>query len=31
MCLRSLWVAVVHFKRGFSVLERPESSMEDRT
>ena len=30
MCLRSVWVAVVHFKRGFSVLERPESSMEDR-
>ena len=30
MFLRSLWVMRVHLRRGFSVLERPESSMEDR-
>jgi TRAP-type C4-dicarboxylate transport system permease small subunit len=30
MCLRSLWVMVVHWRRGFSVLERPESTMQDR-
>lgn len=30
MCLRSLWVAQVHWRRGYSVLERPESSMQDR-
>jgi TRAP-type C4-dicarboxylate transport system permease small subunit len=30
MTLRSLWVAKVHWQRGYSVLERPESSMSDR-
>jgi TRAP-type C4-dicarboxylate transport system permease small subunit len=29
MFLRSLWVARVHFKRGYTVLERPESEMTD--
>jgi len=28
--LRSLWVARIHWQRGYSVLERPESTMEDR-
>jgi TRAP-type C4-dicarboxylate transport system permease small subunit len=31
MTLRSLWVARVHWLRGYSVLERPDSSMGDRT
>ena len=30
MCLRAVWVAAVHWRRGYSVLERPESSMQDR-
>jgi hypothetical protein len=30
MTLRSLWVARVHWQRGYSVLERPESTMADR-
>ena len=30
MTLRSVWVAWVHWRRGYSVLERPESHMEDR-
>jgi TRAP-type C4-dicarboxylate transport system permease small subunit len=30
MTLRSLWVAKVHWQRGYSVLERPESHMGDR-
>lgn len=30
MALRSLWVARAHWRRGYSVLERPESSMDDR-
>jgi TRAP-type transport system small permease protein len=30
MCVRSVWVMRVHLKRGYSVLERPESTMEDR-
>ena len=30
MCLRAMWVTVVHWQRGFSVLERPESTMQDR-
>ena len=30
MALRSVWVARVHWKRGYSVLERPETHMEDR-
>ena len=31
MTLRSVWVARVHWQRGYSVLEQPESSMGDRT
>jgi hypothetical protein len=30
MTLRSIWVAKVHWQRGYSVLERPDSSMDDR-
>ena len=30
MALRSVWVAKVHWQRGYSVLERPESHMDDR-
>ena len=30
MTLRSLWVAKVHWQRGYSVLERPESHMTER-
>ncbi|MFO1220727.1 MAG: TRAP transporter small permease [Burkholderiaceae bacterium] len=30
MTVRSVWVARVHWRRGYSVLERPESSMDDR-
>lgn len=30
MTLRSVWVAKVHWQRGYSVLERPETTMEDR-
>ncbi len=30
MSLRSLWVARIHWRRGYSVLERPESTMDDR-
>ena len=30
MSLRSLWVARVHWQRGYSVLERPETHMDDR-
>ena len=30
MTLRSAWVAWVHWQRGYSVLERPESTMADR-
>ncbi len=30
MTLRSIWVARMHWRRGYSVLERPESTMEDR-
>lgn len=30
MLLRSTWVMRVHLQRGYSVLERPESTMEDR-
>jgi len=30
MTLRSLWVARVHWRRGYSVLERPESHIDDR-
>ena len=30
MTLRSVWVAKIHWQRSYSVLERPESTMEDR-
>jgi TRAP-type C4-dicarboxylate transport system permease small subunit len=30
MTLRSLWVARVHWQRGYTALERPEATMEDR-
>jgi TRAP-type transport system small permease protein len=30
MTLRSVWVMKVHWQRGYSVLERPESQMNDR-
>ncbi|MBX3605631.1 MAG: TRAP transporter small permease [Piscinibacter sp.] len=30
MTLRSIWVARVHWQRGYSVLERPETQMSDR-
>ena len=30
MTLGSVWVAKVHWQRGYSVLERPESHMDDR-
>ena len=30
MAIRSVWVMKVHVKRGYSVLERPETTMEDR-
>lgn len=30
MTLRSIWVARVHWQRGYSVLERPDSTMADR-
>ncbi len=30
MAVRSVWVLRVHLKRGYSVLERPESTMDDR-
>ena len=30
MFLRSIWVLRVHLRRGYSVLERPESEMQDR-
>ncbi|MES2957735.1 MAG: TRAP transporter small permease [Pseudomonadota bacterium] len=30
MTLRSLWVAKVHWSRGYSVLERPDSQMTDK-
>ncbi|MET0310849.1 MAG: TRAP transporter small permease [Burkholderiaceae bacterium] len=30
MAVRSVQVAVIHHKRGYSVLERPETTMEDR-
>ena len=30
MFLRSLWVLRVHAQRGYSVLEQPDSTMEDR-
>ena len=30
MFLRSFWVMRVHLRRGYSVLERPESTMDDR-
>ena len=30
MLLRSVWVMRIHLERGYSVLERPETTMEDR-
>jgi len=30
MALRAVRVAIIHLRRGYSVLERPETSMEDR-
>jgi len=30
MAIRSVWVMKVHVQRGYSVLERPETAMEDR-
>jgi TRAP-type transport system small permease protein len=30
MAIRSVWVMKVHVQRGYSVLERPETTMEDR-
>jgi TRAP-type transport system small permease protein len=30
MAVRSVWVAKVHWQRGYTVLERPESHMDDR-
>jgi len=30
MTLRAVQVVLVHWKRGYSVLERPETSIEDR-
>jgi TRAP-type C4-dicarboxylate transport system permease small subunit len=30
MAVRSVWVMRVHLRRGYSVLERPESTMDDR-
>jgi TRAP-type transport system small permease protein len=30
MLVRSLQVALIHYRRGYSVLERPETTMEDR-
>ena len=30
MTLRAIWVARVHWQRGYTVLERPESEMTDR-
>jgi TRAP-type C4-dicarboxylate transport system permease small subunit len=30
MTLRAAWVARVHWQRGYTVLERPESTMEER-
>jgi TRAP-type transport system small permease protein len=30
MTLRSIWVTKVHWQRGYSVLERPDTTMQDR-
>jgi TRAP-type C4-dicarboxylate transport system permease small subunit len=30
MLFRSVWVMRVHLQRGYTVLERPETTMEDR-
>ena len=30
MCVRSIFVMRIHLKRGYTVLQRPESTMEDR-
>ena len=30
MCLRAVWVMKIHWQRGYSVLQRPETDMNDR-
>ena len=30
MCLRAIWVMKIHWQRGYTVLQRPESEMTDR-
>ena len=30
MCIRAIWVMKIHWQRGYTVLERPESEMTDR-
>ncbi len=30
MCVRAIWVARVHWQRGYTVLQRPDSEMTDR-
>ena len=30
MCLRAIWVMKIHWQRGYTVLQRPESEMSDR-
>ena len=30
MCLRAMWVMKIHWQRGYTVLQRPESEMTDR-
>ena len=30
MTVRAIWVARIHWQRGYTVLERPETTMEDR-
>jgi TRAP-type C4-dicarboxylate transport system permease small subunit len=30
MCLRAIWVMKIHWQRGYTVLQRPESKMTDR-
>ena len=30
MCLRAIWVMKIHWQRGYTVLQRPESEMKDR-
>jgi TRAP-type C4-dicarboxylate transport system permease small subunit len=30
MCIRAIWVMKIHWQRGYTVLQRPESEMTDR-